>query len=284
MKLRDGLDYANNRYYSNAYGRFMTPDPYEASGGPAAPQSWNRYAYTRGDPVNRVDPSGEYDVDPEACVVAGDYDASIQCDFDDSFMSTSTPGPPNPYQILSVVRSLVATAAAAWLLTNESQTSASASIPTFLKMSSECWLPDSGPGSLQSASYTLFVTYQILNQNDQPMSGASLSGISISETITPLRGYLTAGPPWQYGTQTGIQPEGTFTDLLSSNSLPQFPNNITALQQFTATGTVNGVPIYQPLQIMGFGPTTPVLLNVYSPNNVSVNGRSIGNSPATKCQ
>ena len=22
-----GLDYANNRYYNNAYGRFMTPDP-----------------------------------------------------------------------------------------------------------------------------------------------------------------------------------------------------------------------------------------------------------------
>ena len=32
-----GLDYANNRYYSNAYGRFMTPDPYQASGGPGDP-------------------------------------------------------------------------------------------------------------------------------------------------------------------------------------------------------------------------------------------------------
>src|SRR5579863_6033770 len=48
-----GLDYANNRYYSNAYGRFMTPDPYSASGGPSDPQSWNQYSYTRGDPVNR---------------------------------------------------------------------------------------------------------------------------------------------------------------------------------------------------------------------------------------
>ena len=26
------LDYANNRYYSNAYGRFITPDPYTNSG------------------------------------------------------------------------------------------------------------------------------------------------------------------------------------------------------------------------------------------------------------
>ena len=32
----------------------MTPDPYAASGGPSDPGSWNRYAYTRGDPVNRT--------------------------------------------------------------------------------------------------------------------------------------------------------------------------------------------------------------------------------------
>jgi hypothetical protein len=36
----------------------MTPDPYTASGGPADPQSWNRYAYVGGDPVNRNDRSG----------------------------------------------------------------------------------------------------------------------------------------------------------------------------------------------------------------------------------
>jgi RHS repeat-associated protein len=57
-----GLDYANNRYYSNAYGRFMTPDPYQSNvggpGDPSDPGSWNKYAYTRGDPVNRKDPWG----------------------------------------------------------------------------------------------------------------------------------------------------------------------------------------------------------------------------------
>lgn len=50
-----------NRYYSNAYGRFMTPDPYTNSGRLSDPQSWNRYAYTRGDPVNRVDLTGTDD-------------------------------------------------------------------------------------------------------------------------------------------------------------------------------------------------------------------------------
>ena len=53
-----GFDYANKRYFSNAYGRFMTPDPYQASGGPSDPGSWNRYTYTRADPVNRRDPLG----------------------------------------------------------------------------------------------------------------------------------------------------------------------------------------------------------------------------------
>jgi RHS repeat-associated protein len=58
------FDYARNRYYSTFIARFTTPDPYRASGGPADPQSWNRYSYTRGDPVNRADPSGLLDCPP----------------------------------------------------------------------------------------------------------------------------------------------------------------------------------------------------------------------------
>jgi RHS repeat-associated protein len=53
-----GLDYAHQRYYRPGTGRFMTADPYVASGGPASPSSWNRYAYVEGDPVNYLDPSG----------------------------------------------------------------------------------------------------------------------------------------------------------------------------------------------------------------------------------
>ena len=58
--MRDSVsqDYADQRYYAVGMGRFNTPDPYRASGGPADPASWNRYAYTRGDPVNRYDPAG----------------------------------------------------------------------------------------------------------------------------------------------------------------------------------------------------------------------------------
>jgi RHS repeat-associated protein len=52
-----GLDYASNRYYSNIGGRFMTPDP-SSSSDATNPQSWNQYAYSYGDPVNNLDPSG----------------------------------------------------------------------------------------------------------------------------------------------------------------------------------------------------------------------------------
>ncbi len=52
-----GLDYAMNRYYASAYGRFNTPDP-GRSARRRNPSSWNRYSYTRGDPVNRNDPKG----------------------------------------------------------------------------------------------------------------------------------------------------------------------------------------------------------------------------------
>ncbi|QOY91470.1 RHS repeat-associated core domain-containing protein [Paludibaculum fermentans] len=53
-----GLDYAQNRYYASSWGRFTTADPYRASGGPANPQSWNRYAYVENDPVSFTDRSG----------------------------------------------------------------------------------------------------------------------------------------------------------------------------------------------------------------------------------
>ena len=57
--LRDsftGLDYADQRFYASSYGRFNSADPYAGSAGPSDPGSWNRYAYTRGDPINRGDP------------------------------------------------------------------------------------------------------------------------------------------------------------------------------------------------------------------------------------
>jgi len=52
-----GLYYADQRWYSSQFGRFMTADP--GAGDPRLPQSFNRYGYVRGDPVNRNDPTGK---------------------------------------------------------------------------------------------------------------------------------------------------------------------------------------------------------------------------------
>jgi len=73
-----GLDYADQRYHQPGVGRFMTPDPNGGSAQGADPGSLNRYAYTRGDPVNRVDPKGLDDDFPG--YYCGDF-----CDFADPF-------------------------------------------------------------------------------------------------------------------------------------------------------------------------------------------------------
>ena len=51
-----GLDYAIARFSSFTLGRFISPDP--LPGQASQPQSLNRYAYVRNDPVNLVDPFG----------------------------------------------------------------------------------------------------------------------------------------------------------------------------------------------------------------------------------
>ncbi|HWX40573.1 MAG TPA: RHS repeat-associated core domain-containing protein [Blastocatellia bacterium] len=53
-----GLDYAVNRIYPAAVGRFHRPDPYGQSQRLAEPQSLNRYTYAGNDPINQTDPLG----------------------------------------------------------------------------------------------------------------------------------------------------------------------------------------------------------------------------------
>jgi RHS repeat-associated protein len=55
-----GLDYAEQRYYSSALGRFITPDPYAGSVRIGNPDTWNRYTYVNNDPINFTDPHGLY--------------------------------------------------------------------------------------------------------------------------------------------------------------------------------------------------------------------------------
>jgi len=53
-----GLDYADQRYYANQFGRFMMPDPSMDNVDFSDPGSWNAYTYANGDPANLTDPTG----------------------------------------------------------------------------------------------------------------------------------------------------------------------------------------------------------------------------------
>jgi len=61
--LEGGLDDFIGRYYSDAVGRFTTPDPYDGSFIWQDPQTLNRYAYVGNDPLTLIDPSGYCDGD-----------------------------------------------------------------------------------------------------------------------------------------------------------------------------------------------------------------------------
>jgi RHS repeat-associated protein len=59
--LNTGLDYAVNRHYDPRQGRFTQPDPLGMGAASLAdPQSLNMYSYVGNDPVNRVDPDGQF--------------------------------------------------------------------------------------------------------------------------------------------------------------------------------------------------------------------------------
>ncbi|HEX2834234.1 MAG TPA: DUF4157 domain-containing protein [Thermoanaerobaculia bacterium] len=58
----DMPDYMHARYYEAGMGRFLSVDP--AGGRSNTPQSWNRYSYTRNNPLRLVDPDGREPLDP----------------------------------------------------------------------------------------------------------------------------------------------------------------------------------------------------------------------------
>ena len=53
----EGTHYVHARYFADRFARFLSPD--QLMGSPEDPQSWNRYAYARNNPLKYVDPDGK---------------------------------------------------------------------------------------------------------------------------------------------------------------------------------------------------------------------------------
>lgn len=56
----------DQRFYTSQFGRFMSADRYRQAAKANDSGSWNKYSYTRGDPVNRFDRHGTCDGPPDS--------------------------------------------------------------------------------------------------------------------------------------------------------------------------------------------------------------------------
>jgi RHS repeat-associated protein len=75
----DDLDYMHARFCSPLTGRFLSVDTGQ-SAKPPKPQSWNRYSYSRNNPITRFDPDGQVDQNFTPLVFPDDPIAQMEFD------------------------------------------------------------------------------------------------------------------------------------------------------------------------------------------------------------
>jgi hypothetical protein len=110
--------------------------------------------------------------------------------------------------------------------------------------------------------YTRQIEYQILDQYGQPFYGSEVP--TITESVFTISGpTITGGGVWSRANNTS-SPNGTFADYLSY----QGPGPSTAAQMFSAGSPALGV------NVGGAGGNGSVLVNTYSKDNVTINGKS----------
>jgi RHS repeat-associated protein len=246
------LDYADQRYYSNQFGRFMTADRYHSSSGPQQPQSWNRYAYVQGDPINANDPHG--------------MDLCIDCFFGDDPDSGSdgdpgcwggdpfSPAPPDPF-------------CGQGPFDTPRQPQKPLLYATFLLVTGDCYYTSPLTGNEIRRR-----TYEVLDQNYQPMG----NGIDILENIgnvTPAGNSITGNGEWTTGRQSG-EPPSSFQDFYSNGANTSTTN---ALQNFFAIVGGSDLPltVLEPSNFSG-NPATYSSYGTqgvfYSPTGVIIDG------------
>jgi RHS repeat-associated protein len=241
-----------NRYYSNAYGRFMTPDPYQKTAispsDPSSPQSWNRYAYVQGDPVNFSDPSGQ------------DLGDTLG---DNLWESGGTPPPwswgpcgsdtvmtyvngmqmPSPCDFLPIVPAFFAP-----------QPKPAAPYLAGLELVGDCYDRSAGAFAQAGGAAVDDLTYQPVNQYGQPYYGP----LTITEKNTVIQGNATS-----INTAWTISGGETFTDYISSGAGQSvFQEN----ESYFLSGSST------PLNVSWFFGATYAVLGIYAtPSAVIIN-------------
>ena len=252
----------DQRYY-NQQGAFWSPDP----GGIGTaditkPTTWNRYAYTDGDPINFNDPAGLFTV--SVSIAGFTWSGADTGSCKSFFMGLATYAPTllgsggiqainnvcmNVPMIVSAAE--LATAAAA----NSGPVEPTAPRIPRLVVRSDCYWAN-GTGYI--SGWTRVITYQVVDQDGKPFFGSDVP--TVQEQVTPTGGVKITGNGVWKRSDNSMSPDGTFSDFLSSNG----QGTATADQTFSVSGTAVHVAI-------GQGDPT-VLPNTYTNSGVTVNG------------
>jgi len=238
MRDHTNLDYADQRYFTSAMGRFLTPDPYHASAAGNHPETWNRYAYVASDPINNIDPSGEFFIP-----VFGDIFGWIGRIF--GIISGLPPLPSgadgngsaivkidpewkkNPEKKVKEVDAAIAAALAANYAKEEEGEVADFRFPHHLQVMCDRYSGSAGGVRRER-------TYQLRDQKSEPMT---VGGIVIKEQNYLVSGEITSGNASWIGPM--------FTDNLSKG----FSKPVTQYQTFTAQ-IVRGLFVTPPTPVM----------------------------------
>jgi len=87
-----GLDYFGGRHNTSNLGRFMTPDAFYKDSHAGDPQSWNKYAYVRNNPLRYVDPTGENATVSTSCTTNGSGQTTCNVKISASIAIYAAPG------------------------------------------------------------------------------------------------------------------------------------------------------------------------------------------------
>jgi RHS repeat-associated protein len=87
-----GLDYFGARFNSSTMGRFMSPDAFYKDSHVGDPQSWNKYAYARNNPLRYVDPTGENATISTTCSTDGNNQTTCNVNIPASIAIYAAPG------------------------------------------------------------------------------------------------------------------------------------------------------------------------------------------------